>query len=305
MKVEEWQKLITDNFSSGGITGASILPLLDAERQYGIDSLEYNGHRHLADAFYGFFYDTLRLAEKQHQGVAPDERIGNWMYLCIHYASILKNFRSADILLNSGYPFNGYALFRDLKDRIITIGGLIAGHISVKKFIGFAPSPEQNEISNLTLEKLSKRKKKAKTSVMKRMFGKKSPLSKETKAELEQWEKLFHSEVHGSNLSIATDAMDWLKGVNGLPLFPQYHQLSIAMYMNRFSEVGWLATRTLPYLQLKPNAFGEEWKGKWEVLDTIFKQSVLGLEELEKDIATSFIEFMDRCFNFNSENTFN
>jgi len=300
--VETWQRRLEDNFSQGGVTGGQLLPLIDAENQYGIDSLAFAGHRHLADAFYGFFLDSLELAEKQCPGVAPNHRVANWKYLCIEYVSVFKTFRAADNLLIHGYPLNGFSLFRDLKGKIITIGGLIAGHTTYDSFVGFTSANNQSKKTNA--KKISKKRQKATSSVMKRMFGDMSPLSKKHKKELEEWAELFHAELHNSSLTTALDGPNWMLGKERLPVFPQSHKLAISMYMNRFSEVAWLATRILPYLQLTPNAFGEEWANKWGILDDSFQINVIELENLGKEIGAAFKAFMETCFDFDTTDTY-
>jgi hypothetical protein len=70
------------------------------------------------------------------------------------------------------------------------------------------------------------------------------------------------------------------------------------MYINRSSELGWMVTRLLPYLQMTESAFGEEWQQKREILDDSFRYMLEGLEGLGKRLGTSFITMMDDEFAF-------
>jgi hypothetical protein len=130
------------------------------------------------------------------------------------------------------------------------------------------------------------------------MIGKKSGLPSNIIAELENWEKLFHEEVHGSKFTLTEAGITWLRGKGPLQLEPIPNKFGIGMYMNRAAEVGWLLTRTLPFLQPVENAFGEEWKSKHEMLDESFRIMVQGLEKMGKKIATAFIFFIDNKFSF-------
>jgi hypothetical protein len=106
------------------------------------------------------------------------------------------------------------------------------------------------------------------------------------------WEKMFHEEVHGSKFTLADTGFDWLKGEKPLYIEPVPTEDAIAMYVNRASEIGWLITRMLPFLQLDVNAFGNDWKTKYIVLDESFEIMNQGLEKLGKKIATAFIYFV-------------
>jgi hypothetical protein len=70
------------------------------------------------------------------------------------------------------------------------------------------------------------------------------------------------------------------------------------MYINRSSELGWMITRLMPYLQMTENAFGDEWHKKRESLDDSFRYMLEGLDGLGKRIGASFIAMMGDKFAF-------
>ncbi len=73
------------------------------------------------------------------------------------------------------------------------------------------------------------------------------------------------------------------------------------MYFNRVVEISWLLHRMLPYLQLKPRSFGPEWAERWSVLDDSFRIMVQGLKDAEKNIAKTFVIFIDKKFPFSPD----
>jgi hypothetical protein len=57
--------------------------------------------------------------------------------------------------------------------------------------------------------------------------------------------------------------------------------------------------RTLPVLQLKQKALGDEWSKKWYILDDSFRYSYKSLAEMGKKIGYAILKLIDSKFNFN------
>ncbi len=70
------------------------------------------------------------------------------------------------------------------------------------------------------------------------------------------------------------------------------------MYMNRASEIAWLLLRSLPYLQVEDNAFGDRWQEKHKILDDSFLYMQKGLSGLGKEIGDAFITLVEKKFSF-------
>jgi len=109
--------------------------------------------------------------------------------------------------------------------------------------------------------------------------------------------KMFHLEVHGGILALVQDLQQLGKG-NALPIGPSELENTYVTYMNRSSELGWMITRLLPYLQISENAFGDEWHKKREIMDDSFRYMLEGLSNLGKRLGASFIAMMDEKFAF-------
>jgi len=201
-------------------------------------------------------------------------------------------------LFTSGYPLDGYALLRDIKDRSIFLAAIISGITSLSKIFGYIGNIA---LTDETYKKLKAERKKEEFRVLDLTIRKKSGLKKDMLVVLQKWENLFHEEVHGSKLTFYSEGGKWLRGEMPLSIGPVPIEESCGMYMNRACELGWLVVRLLPYLQIAPNSFGSKWSEKWYVLDDSFRIMIKGLEKLGKKIATAFEYFIDVKFPFNPD----
>lgn len=301
MDVAEWQSRLESYFMVDGKTGGSLLKVLKMESDYGRYVIEkFKGQFALIDSFFGFFIETVNAAGKavkiSHLEKWPSE-YSQYPLVLLHYVTIFKSFRAAENLLKSGYPLDGYALLRDLKDRAILVGALVHGKTSFQKLLGILEDRPLPSITEEEYKRIKKRRKDEERRIFNEMIRKKSGLPTDVLKELEFWESLFHEEVHGSRLTFSK-GLGWLRGTEPLFLGPVPKDDSIAMYMNRASEIGWLFLRTFPFLQLEPNAFGEEWREKWTVLDDSFRIMIQALEKIGKKIAQVFPILVDTKFKF-------
>jgi hypothetical protein len=209
--------------------------------------------------------------------------------------TLFRSVRAAENLFTTGYPLDGYALLRDIKDRTIFIAAIAHGITSLSKIFGL---DSQQPINKETYEKIKKQRKNEEYKILKKMIRKDSGLNPDILNELQLWEQFFNEEVHGSKLTYFSDGGEWLQGKRQLSIGPVPVDRAIAMYMNRSAEIGWLVTKIFPLLQLESFSFGEDWAKKWIVLDDSFRIMIKGLEMLEKKIATAFISFVDTKFSF-------
>ncbi len=297
MDVGKWQQRLEETFSVEGIVGKRLLDILDAEKEYGVHISEtYHGHLILINSFFDFYIETIQktIAWTEKNGW-PNESLPYYIFTVLYYVTNFKSFRAADILFMNGYPYDGYSLLRDLKDRSIFLGAIIH---KLTNFSLLAGIEGLKTISREDMKTIISKRRKEESQIHDLMLGKKSCLPSEVLDELEFWEKLFHEEVHGSKFTLAEIGTDWMKGTAPLHLEPIPNKSGMGMYMNRASEIGWLLTRTLPFLQLTENSFGDEWKTKYHILDESFRVMVQGLEKMGKKIATAFIFFVDNKFSF-------
>jgi len=76
----------------------------------------HKGHRFLVDSFQSFFMQTLNRAVSliREQGWPSPE---HYMTALAQFAVLFRRFRAAHILFETGYPLDGVAHMRDVKDR--------------------------------------------------------------------------------------------------------------------------------------------------------------------------------------------
>lgn len=303
MNVNEWQKRLEKTFSSNGIIGLKLVNIINQENEYWNYVINtFHGYRVLQDSFFDFFIDTLQKAGRfaREHGV-PNEAT-YYSITLLSQLTIFRSFRAAENLLLKGYPLDGFALLRDLKDRAIFQAAIMQGVTTFKKLHGYDifEAAQGNLSFNSELYKKAKKQQKVQEhKVLDLFLGEKSGFDKDTIDELNRWGKMFHEEVHGSRFTFTIEGGDWLRGKSPITTGPLPNTTSIAMYINRSNEIGWMLLRTLPVLQLMPNALGDEWSSKWYVLDDSFRYSIISFAKMGKKIGHAILKLIDSKFDFN------
>jgi hypothetical protein len=296
MNVREWQKTLKDNFSHNGLIGGRILPsTMEQERICGAYFIQkFHGHRVLADSFLDFFAVTLRSAGEGH--INHGWPAHPYYPIClVEFVTQFRGMRAAELLSVNGYPLDGYALQRNLKDQAICLGAIVVGISSFSALYGLreAPStPWTKQDQRVVLDRRKSEEKK----IFNEMIGKSSGLEAVHLEALTQWNNLFHLQVHGARLSRMHETFAWLQEKKDFAVGPRMDDDGFAMYMNRFTEIAWMTLRSLPFLQTETIHFSDEWQHQWQVLDDALRISVEGLGSLGKKIAPAFIAMIDSKF---------
>lgn len=96
-----------------------------------------------------------------------------------------------------------------------------------------------------------------------------------------------------------------MKGQGALPVLPKFEEMPFTMFMNRFSEVGWMLHRLIPLLQVAEAPLSDGWRDKWQVLDESFAQTVESLtQQLGKAIGAAVVELVKVKFPFTAKHVF-
>ena len=307
MDVAEWQKRLEDTFSEDGLIGKRLLNIIEMEKEYGQYVMQkFSGYRFLTESFFDFYIETLQAANDWISMNGTPSDAPSYSSVFLFYVMSFRRLRAAENLFLCGYPMDGYALLRDMKDRAICMGAIMnrLGSFS-SLYLGERHIDDQGK--TLTRDEyiaVSKRRAKKERAVRKQMIGEESGLTAEQIYELKRWEKLFHEEVHGSRFSYFMEGGPWLKGEKSLSIGPIPNNPSVGMYMNRSNEIDWMIFRTLPFLQLSSGAFGEKWAMKWHILDESFRSAIEDLGHMNKKIAWAVIALVDRKFRFTPEETY-
>ena len=296
MTVAEWQKRLSDTFTVHGLVGGNLLTVQESEDAVGNHLVNtFRGQNVLLDSFQSFFIETLSLAN--HQIIAadwPKDRL-NYPVALTAFFNLFRRLRACEILYIKGYPLDGYALMRDIKDRAFMLAGVARNLVTFAEVIGAPPTPIKDAAE---YKKQSTRNRKdTEHRVMHEFIGKTSGLSADVQEDLKVWGDFFHLEMHGASISLSQELKELSQG-KLLQIGPSVVQDAYVLYINRSSELGWMITRLLPFLQVAENAFGFDWKQKRNILDESFRYMLEGLSNLGKRLGASFITMIDTKFVF-------
>lgn len=305
METKEWQERLERTFQQDGLVGGHLVPVLRAERKCGnfVEST-FHGHLVLADCFQAFFVDTLQLAESKFRASPLFSTLRWYAYLLLVELSNFRTIRAAEILFRHGRGGQGYGLLRDLKDRAILLGAVGNSFTTLSETTGLDGNANVSDEFSARTARVKTRRKRVEEAIRAKMIGPQSGLSQETIKQVQKWDEMFHLEVHGARVTSVFEDQDWMTKGGLLPILPTPNLDTLAMYMNRFSEVCWMVLRTFPILQLKPEDFGSDWAEKWRILDESFLHMVQGLGKLGKQIASAIIELVSIKFAFGPGSTY-
>jgi hypothetical protein len=283
--VGAWQLRLEDTFGEGDIVGPHLLNVIALERECGRHVVStFHGQSVLMDSFQSFFVETLRFAESWVAAHGWPEGADYYGAVLLSYLTVFRSFRACESLLLVGYPLDGFALLRDVKDRALLSAGIALNLTTWSEINSMDEGPRRR----------------AEKKVYRSLLGDKSGIPEQDLEAIRLWESLFHQEVHGSKLTLVTE-MSRLRSGAQLSVGPLPDDKQISMYMNRAVETGWLFTRLLPYLQPEPFAFGPRWRERRRILDDSFRVSEQALADMGKPIASALIRFADRHYTFGDD----
>lgn len=295
MEVAEWRKRLEDNFPDN----QNLFKILKLEDDCGdYFTKTFHGQFLLIDSFQSFYIETIQITYKWIADHGWPKEARAYSLLLLLYVINFRRFRACENLLMKGYPLEGYSMQRDLKDRAIFIGA-IANNITT--FSNIYMRYDIKAINDEEWKKIKSKIKKEEYRVLGKMIRKESGLPGNVIEELANWEQLFNVEVHGSKHTFFGELGKWLSTSYIPPIGPLPDEKSMAMYMNRSVEIGWMLVRLLPYIQPVSYAFGDEWMQKQKILDDSFCTMEKKLGELGKKLADAFIYFIDKKFNYSND----
>ncbi len=303
MNVKEWQKRLENTFSFNDVVGGQLQGIFQCEREYGeYVAKTFYGQSALIHSLQGFLIESINESTDFVNKYGRPKNCDYYSSTIIYFITMFRRIRACEILLLNGYPLDGYALLRDLKDRVIFLAAIAHNLTTWNALLGYgqdvpAPTSYENKLTKAEQQLMIKNAKKEERRLLDLIIRNKSGLDQQTRKELGIWEKMFNYEIHGAKLSFFTELGDWAIKGNSLSIGPTPKIGPLCMYMNRICEVGWLVTRLLPYLQPVANAFGKGWQKRWEILDDSFLYMQQGLGRTKK-IGDAFITFVNHKFRF-------
>lgn len=301
LPILEFQKRLADNFGRDGPIGWQLAQLVELERRAGASfAQKYIGHQHLSEAWQSFFYGSIKTI---NQALLDDMnlRIREFAFVYLEYIMIFRKIRSASELSMRGYLGPAYSLLRDVKDRTIHLSAVFQRTVTYSDLMGISnddpPKAARRELANIQ----RKRRTKTERYLLEQFIGNLSGLVKDDIEELQIWSELFDREIHGSFLSTARTAVDWVKESKPVEVVTIDDEGMDALFMNRFCEVAWMTHRLLAVLQAGDVRFSPRWAEHWEILDSSFWQMQIGLKSIGKNIGEVIVRYVDTKFPFTPE----
>lgn len=293
-----WRQALEDIFTYGGCTGGRNLPsLVEQERICGMYFRDREpDYRVLADSFLDFFATTLRSsASAYYQKGWPEDPCYD---LCIvEFVAQFRGLRAAQILAENGYPFDGYALLRNLKDQALILGAIIGGVSSFPALYGCGDAPSARLWDELACAGSLCRRVDEKSKIIGGMIGGTSSLDAATVTALSRWDDLFNLKINGQRSVASLELEAWSKNRAHFSVGPRIDNDTGALYARRFVEIAWMTLRTLPFLQTEKGRFSEAWCQHWRLLDQSMRLAVEAAAEAKSDLTSNaFLTMIDAKF---------
>jgi hypothetical protein len=178
----------------------------------------------------------------------------------LRFLTLLRTSLAADLLSTSGYPIEGYTLQGSLREQVFALAGVASKLTTLHELRGYDKVPAGNIWSNEDRKKVAQAQMAAERRVRQSLL--RDNLSEKTVDALRLWDRLFHQQVHGSQLTYFVE-FGRLVERSGFSVGPVPTEDFDAMYMNRSHEIGWMILRQLPFLQLKEAPFDCKWVKDW------------------------------------------
>ena len=255
--------------------------------------LQFKGYLALSRAFMCFVLETIeRINTECHPKITkPLPEL--YALFGLRLAHDFRSLCAAERVAVDGYPYHGYTLLRNTFDNLVLTSAAFQGFANLYHILGIFPGKEIDQHSIRQLRKATER------AARLVMTGKRSGLLQGIIDELAEWDTLFDYETHGGLLSL-THGQGWLRQIAPLHWLPNFDETAFSMFMNRSSEIGWMAHRLVPLLQPPGIPLPDTWVEKWRLIDQSFEFVTESLtRQCGKKIGTVIIEFVEKKFPFN------
>jgi hypothetical protein len=297
-RISQWQDRVHEAFDYNGVLGGKLLQgIMELESTVGqLFVRKFHGHRVLTDAFLGFFAETLQTQLAFHSRHGWPSNQPNYALIFLMYLTMFRTVRATEVLSVNGYPMQGYALQRSIKDQVFTLCAIANNMMGLNELFGWqqAGIPKTGTEYN---RKSAANRMKAERKIRSVIIGEQSGLSEETKDELLNWDLLFNNETHRGLFTLFTTLDDLLEGKLDV-VGPSPEEKNEAMFLNRSNELNWMILRLIPCIRRKEITWSDEWTKKWDLLEESFRMMNEGFAELGKKIPLAHFELIKMKFKF-------
>lgn len=301
-EIKKRQQLLFDAFRHNDVLGGRYFaPVVDLEREIGAKlSDTYYGHRVLTDSFLDFFGGTLLKQIELNNKVGWPNEEQNYATCLMMYLTIFRSIRASDIASVHAYPLQGYIIQRSIKDQAFVLCAAASGIAGFGRLFGWEGLPE-GQTPEARQDLVIKNRRKVEGMIKDRLIGSKSDLKPETIKLLLKLDQMFNIEAHRGLFSLFRESHKLMvEHKLDVSLVPPSDPLRDTMFVNRATETNWMVHRLIPYMRRKDTPADEQWTKNWKLLDDHFRWMVEGLGAIGKEIAASFIEFIDTKFKFDA-----
>jgi hypothetical protein len=120
-RILQWQDRLHEAFDYNDVLGGKfLLGTMQLEEAVGqLFVRKYHGHRLLTDAFLDFFAETLQTQLAFHSQCGWPSNEPNYALTFLMYLTMFRTVRATEVLSVNGYPLQGYALQRSIKDHLM------------------------------------------------------------------------------------------------------------------------------------------------------------------------------------------
>ena len=296
--LEDFVKKLDAISEKDGILYGRVRLISDAEQKHQRAILQYSVYLALSDAFKCFFLETVELINPAYRPKVTEPLSELHEIFVTRLIHSFKSLCGADRIAVCGYPYQAYTLLQDI------FNDLVLSSAALQKITDFYSVDGVIPGKPIDIAQVKELRERTEIDVCQKMTGKESGLTQQTQDELGNWDALFHSEVHGVNLSLAA-ALGFLKGTELQPALPRFDAVQFAMFVNRYFEVCWMAHRLIPALQPPGVPLSQAWMDKWGVLDDALAMTVHALTVQQGNkIGAAIVELVKTKFPFNAQSDF-
>jgi hypothetical protein len=190
-RISQWQDRLREAFDYNDVLGDKfLLGTIGLEGLVGEHFVrKYHGHRLLTD-FLDFFAETLQTQLSFHSQVGWPPNEPNYAITFLMYLTMFRTVRATEVLSVKGYPLQGYALQRSIKDQVFTLWAIANNMMPFNEIFGWQEglTPGATRTNN---RKIAANRMKAERKIRSVLIGQDSGLSEVTKDELLNWDLLF------------------------------------------------------------------------------------------------------------------
>src|SRR5438067_8798911 len=135
----QWQDRVHEAFDHNGVLGGKfLLGAMRLEERVGqLFVKKFHGHRLLTDAFLDFFAETLQTQLAFHSQYGWPSNEPNYALTFLMYATMFRAVRATEVLSVNGYPMQGYALQRSIKDQVFILCAIAHKIMSFGEIFGW------------------------------------------------------------------------------------------------------------------------------------------------------------------------